>query len=260
MNMDPITRQDLSLKTPWMNAAGVLGFRPPRQWSWPEAPGAFVTNPISLGRRTPAEERSLLSYPGGVLLHTGLPNPGLRTILKQHGQRWARLDLPLWVHLLADEPAEVSRMVEMLEGREEIAAIELGISPKASGEEALALVRATGIELPVVVCVPLDRAREDWLSRLPDAGASAICLSAPRGTYPGSHGKLISGRLYGPGLFPLALPAVQHLHKVGLPTIAGCGVYTLENGQCLLDAGAWAVQLDLVLWGNESASAFPKGR
>jgi dihydroorotate dehydrogenase (NAD+) catalytic subunit len=249
--MESITRQDLSLKSPWLNTAGMLGFRPPRQWPWPEEPGAFVTNPISLRRRTPAEERSLQAYPGGTLLHTGLPNPGLRAVIKQHGQRWSRLDVPLWVHLLADAPGDISRMVEMLEGREEIAAIELGISPTASGREVITLLKACGVELPVIVCVPLDRAKEDWLSNLQTAGANAICLSAPRGTLPGRNGKLVSGRLYGPGLFPQVLSAVQSLQNTGLPLIAGCGVYTLQSGQDLLQAGAWAVQLDLVLWGNE---------
>jgi dihydroorotate dehydrogenase (NAD+) catalytic subunit len=249
--MESITRQDLYTKTPWLNAAGTLGFRPPRTWSWPAAPGAFVTNPISLGRRTPAEERNLLEYPGGVLLHTGLPNPGLRAVLKAHSQRWERLDLPLWVHLLASSPAEISQMVSVLEEREYVAAVELGISPKAAGQEALSLVQAAGGELPLVVSVPLDRANEDWLRDLPAAGASAICLNAPYGTLPSAAGKLVSGRMYGPGLFPQVLYAVQRLQKLGLPLIAGCGVYTPDSGQALLDAGAWAVQLDLVLWRNE---------
>jgi dihydroorotate dehydrogenase (NAD+) catalytic subunit len=249
--METITRQDLFVKTPWLNAAGTLGFRPPRAWPWPAPPGAFVTNPISLARRTPAEERTLLEYPGGVLLHTGLPNPGLRAVIKAHGQRWARLDLPVWVHLLAGSPVDASQMVEMLEGRQDIAAVELGISPRSSADEALSLVRAAGIELPVIACVPLDRAREDWLSDLPAAGASAICLSAPYGAMPARSGKTVSGRLYGPALFPQVLLGVQRLHSLNLPIIAGCGVVSLQTGQALLDAGAWAVQLDLVLWGNE---------
>jgi len=37
----------------------------------------------------------------------------------------------------------------------------------------------------------------------------------------------------------------------GLPVIAGGGVYTPEQAQALLDAGALAVQLDSVLWRGE---------
>jgi dihydroorotate dehydrogenase (NAD+) catalytic subunit len=255
--MDAITRQDLFIKTPWLNAAGTLGFRPPRVWPWPEEPGAFVTNPISIYRRTPAEERGLLPYSGGILLHTGLPNPGIRAVIKGHGQRWSRLDLPLWVHLLADSPVEISQMVELLEKREDIAAVEVGIPPKASGQEALVLMHAAGIELPVIACVPLDRAGESWVLDLPSAGASAVCIMPQRGAMPDSSGKLISGRLYGPGLFPQMLSVLQRLNSITVPVIAGCGVYSRQDGQHLLDAGAWAVQLDLVLWGNQITASHP---
>ena len=77
-------KQDLAFRTPLMNAAGALGFIPNRR-----APfdlgclGAFVTNPISLSPRQPAENRVILPFAGGFLLHTGLPNPGLRAALTE---------------------------------------------------------------------------------------------------------------------------------------------------------------------------------
>ncbi len=246
--MDTITRQDLTLNSPWMNAAGSLGFRSPRGWSWPVELGAFVTNPISLRRRSPAEERALLRYPGGCLLHTGLPNPGLRSILNENRQRWARSQAPVWVHLLAQTPDEVSRMVEMLEGQDGVTAVELSIPPGSTPQDALGLVAATGVELPVVVNVPATEAGAEWLMELPYTGASAISLSGPRGSLPGQDGRVVTGRLYGPALFPLALAGVRAAHKIGLPVIAGCGVYRLEDGEALLAAGAWAVQVDTVLW------------
>ncbi|MEN4041235.1 MAG: hypothetical protein ROW52_05955 [Anaerolineaceae bacterium] len=159
------------------------------------------------------------------------------------------------MHLIGDTPAEISQMVQRLEGRTDISAIELGIPPKASAAVALSLVQAAGIELPVVAGVPLDRASEDWLPDLPAAGASAICIGAPRGALPTSRGSLASGRLYGPGLFPQALHAVQRLQRLPAPLIAGCGVYRLSDGQALLDAGAWAVQLDLALWAIEATQS-----
>jgi len=246
--MSAVSRQDLTLSSPWMNAAGALGFRPPRSWAWPLEAGAFVTNPVSLRRRTPAEERGLLRYPGGCLLHTGLPNPGLRSVLNEHGQRWARSQAPVWVHLIAQEPDEVGRMVEMLEGQEGVAALELGIPPGSSPQNTLALVAATGMELPVVVNVPVTEAGAEWLMELPYTGASAISLSGPRGALPRPDGGLTTGRLYGPALFPLALAGVRAAQKTGLPIIAGCGVYRVADGDALLAAGAWAVQLDTVLW------------
>ncbi len=246
--MEAITRQDLTLNSPWLNAAGSLGFRSGRGWNWPEEQGAFVTNPLSLRRRTPAEERALLRYPGGCLLHTGLPNLGLRAVLNEQKQRWARSQIPVWVHLLAQTPDEVSRMVEMLEGQEGVAAVELGIPPGSTPQDALGLLAASGVELPVVVNIPATEAGAEWLMELPYTGASAISLSGPRGSLLGPHGRVVTGRLYGPALFPLALAGVRAAQKTGLPIIAGCGVYRLADGEALLAAGAWAVQLDTVLW------------
>jgi len=93
---------DLELCSTWLNAASTLGFAPPAEgWNWPEMQGGFVTNPVSLNPRTPAEARAVLPYPGGCLLHTGLPNPGLKAVLRKFAERWARGSLPVWVHLLA---------------------------------------------------------------------------------------------------------------------------------------------------------------
>ena len=76
-------KQDLTFRTPLMNAAGMLGFIPnpraPLDLGWL---GAFVTNPVSLSPRQPAENRVMLPFAGGFLLHTGLPNPGLRVVIE----------------------------------------------------------------------------------------------------------------------------------------------------------------------------------
>ena len=66
--------------------------------------GAFITNPISLRPRLPTAQPALIEFPGGFLLHTGLPNPGLSAVLKKHGARWNRADLPIIVNLMADRP------------------------------------------------------------------------------------------------------------------------------------------------------------
>jgi dihydroorotate dehydrogenase (NAD+) catalytic subunit len=81
-----------------------------------------------------------------------------------------------------------------------------------------------------------------------DTGAAAISLGAPRGTLPGAAGKLIKGRLFGPAVFPLALEMIQRLLRLGSPVIGGGGVYTPQQAEAMLRAGAAAVQLDAVLW------------
>ncbi len=139
-------------------------------------------------------------------------------------------------------------MVKRLEGREGVMAVELGLPPDAHDDTALAFVEAAYGELPVVVHLPLTAAGEPWLNELPGLGVSALSLGAPRGSLPGASGGLLSGRLYGASLFPLMMAAVQSARRLGLPVIAGAGIYRRQDAQSLLDAGAWAIQLDTVLW------------
>jgi dihydroorotate dehydrogenase (NAD+) catalytic subunit len=245
-------RQDLALGSPWMNAAGTLGYLPPARWPVSgldaKTMGAFLTNPVSLGPRTPAAGRALLPYPGGALLHSGLPNLGLSRVLRRFAARWAQTRLPVWVHLIGSVPDEIHQMVRRLEGVEGVQAVEIGIPPGATGDQALAFVEAAYGELPVAVHLPLTRVSESWVKELPGLGASAVCLGPPRGALPDGSGRLVAGRLYGPGLFPLVLAAVQAARGLGIPVIAGAGVYQQRDAQALFDAGARAVQLDTVLW------------
>jgi dihydroorotate dehydrogenase len=210
--------------------------------------GAFVTNPISLNQRTPAADRGLLAYPGGVLLHSGLANPGLKRVIRKYSERWAQSSLPIWAHLIGQSPDEIHQIVRQLEGMEGVAALEIGIPPDARGAQALAFVEAAFGELPVVAHLPLSAADEPWLEKLQTAGASAVSLGGPRGALPNDTGRPIHGRLYGPALFPLMMAAVQHARRLGIPIIAGAGIYRGQEAQALRDAGAWAVQLDTVLW------------
>jgi dihydroorotate dehydrogenase (NAD+) catalytic subunit len=241
-------RQDLDLRSPWMNAAGTLGYAPPARWPLPEEMGAFVTNPISLAPRSPAADRGLRAFPGGALLHSGLPNPGLSRALRKYGERWKQSATPVWVHLIASHPDEIRQMVQRLEGYEGVTALELSLPPDAGEEEALAFVEAGYGELPLVVHLPLTAAGARWLNQLPEMGASGLALGAPRGAVPSDDNRLLNGRLFGPAFFPLALAAVHKLRRLGIPIIAGAGVYRRSDAQALLDAGAHAVQLDTVLW------------
>jgi dihydroorotate dehydrogenase (NAD+) catalytic subunit len=240
---------DLELSSPWLNAAGTLGFALPAEpWNWPEMQGGFVTNPVSLGARSPAEARAALPYPGGCLLHTGLPNPGLNEILRSTAARWAQVSLPVWVHLLADRPDEVRRMALALEEVEGVAAVELGLPPGAGRDLCLPLLEAAVGELAVVAALPLDAAGEPWLKELPRLGVRGLCLTAPRGMLPGPDGKLVSGRLVGAGLWPLALAALRSVAPLGLPVVLGSGVFSVAAGRAALAAGAAAVQVDTALW------------
>ena len=151
------------------------------------------------------------------------------------------------VHILAASPEEAARMVAHLEGLDNIAGIELGLEPRVTIEQALPRIHAALGELPVIACLPAERAG-DLAQALANSGVSAFSLAAPRGILPGADGKLVSGRLYGPALLPRALAAVQDAAQTGLPIFGSGGVYSQADAAAMQSAGAAAVQLDAVLW------------
>lgn len=247
-----LTKFDLTFAPPLMNAAGSLGFLPN-----PDSPvelsslGAFITNPISLRPRSPARISQLLDFPGGFLMHSGYPNPGLRSVLWHYSASWARMPIPIIVHILGEDSDRVSEMVTRLEGTAGVMGIEIGLPPKAGPDTALALARAAARELPVIMRLPLDRAAAlayALTSLLGKPFLAALSLGPPRGVLPGLDKGHIQGRMYGPAVFPLALAAVHAVAETGWPIIGGGGVYTTLQVKAMLAAGAMAVQLDAVLW------------
>jgi dihydroorotate dehydrogenase len=102
-------------------------------------------------------------------------------------------------------------------------------------------------ELPLIVSLPMEDAVR-LAPRVIEAGAAAVSLCAPRGSLVTDNRSLITGRLYGPSLFPQALETVHRLAGAGVPVIGAGGVYTREQAEVMKEAGAMAVQLDAVLW------------
>jgi dihydroorotate dehydrogenase (NAD+) catalytic subunit len=271
-------KRDLYFSKPLMNAAGSLGFAPDSRVEVPwETLGAFVTNPLSRRPRQPAAQPEVIEYPGGFLLHTGLPNPGFRAGIKRYASRWDKSELPVIVHLMADRPEETQHMVRSLETQENVMAAELGFAPLLADDILLLTLEMCLGELPLIFSLPV----EQVLSlgpRLIQGGAQAISISAPRGALPPppltpapsprfvsaaaplsakATGELITGRLYGPSLFPRALETVYSAAKIGLPVIGAGGVWSKENAEAMLSAGALAVQVDAALWGFNFISSAP---
>ena len=127
-------------------------------------------------------------------------------------------------------------------------AVELGFAPLLANDIILLTLDMCLGELPLIFSLPI----EQVLSlgpRLIQDGAQAIGVSMPRGALPTSDSALITGRLYGPSLFPRTLETVFSATKLGLPIIGAGGVSTKENADAMLAAGALAVQVDAALWG-----------
>lgn len=135
--------------SPYMNASGFFGYTTPSANMLTGRLGAFITAPISLLKRTPARNRCLVEFPGGFLLHTGLPNDGFSRILKQHQQKWSRLKYPVWPHLLPQSASDCRQMVRALEDVENIGALEISLPDAAAPGQIEEWLEASVGELPL---------------------------------------------------------------------------------------------------------------
>ncbi|MCS7071586.1 MAG: hypothetical protein NZM00_08780 [Anaerolinea sp.] len=251
----PITRGDkhnLALDVPVMNAAGILGFGDEYAGLIDLSKlGAFVTNPVSLAPRAPASGTRVVTLDHGLLVHTGLPNPGLNKICLTQRNTWERLGIPVIVHIIAGTPEDVRRCLARLEEEDIVAGVEIGLPDDASAGEAAALVRvaADRAEKPLIARLPFGAGIE-YAQAVSDAGAGGLVVSAPpRGTARDGAGRLVGGRLYSPTIHPIILRQVGQMTRViDVPVVAAGGIRTPQDARDYLQAGAAAVQIDLVAW------------
>jgi dihydroorotate dehydrogenase len=254
-------KRDLYFSKPLINVAGTLGFAPDsRNGISLDSFGAFVTNPISLRSRLPTAHPNVIEFPGGFLLHTGLPNPGFSNVLKKYSAKWNRSDLPIIVNLMADRPEETQQMVRQLENIENVMAVQLGFAPLLADDIILLNLEMCLGELPLIFALP----HEQILSlgpRLVQEGASAVSISSPRGALPDltpnpspeRRGEFVTGRMYGQSLFPRSLDIVRSAGMIGLPIIGAGGVWSDADVESMLEAEAMAVETDAQLWAPKGA-------
>ena len=242
-----MSKADLIFARPIMNAAGMLGFTPD-----PRAPvpwsdfGAFITNPVSLRPRRVTGHPALMPYPGGLLLHTGLPDPGFRAVVERYARRWADSPMPVIVHLISDRPEEAKEMARRLEGLDNILALELSFAPLLADDIIMFALDMCRGELPLIACLPPEQALRLG-SRAMQAGAAAVSLAPPRGALM-QDGRPVAGRLFVPSVFPGVLEVVRSASKSGVTCIGAGGVTSKEDVDAMLGAGAIGVQIDTALW------------
>ena len=135
---------------------------------------------------------------------------------------------------------------------------ELGFAPLLANDIILLTLEMCLGELPLIFSLPVEQVLTLG-PRLIQEGAQAISIAAPRGALPQrpTLSPLITGRLYGPSLFPQTLETVFSAAKLSLPIIGAGGVWTKENAEAMIAAGALAVQVDTALWNPDSIFSAP---
>jgi dihydroorotate dehydrogenase (NAD+) catalytic subunit len=262
IELAPNHKTGLALASPVMPAAGCFGLAAEyARLVEVEALGAVVVGPLTAGPRRGDQPPRLLPIPGGVLVHTGLANPGVAAAVRRHARAWACSPVPVIVHVAGTSADETETCCRRLSGVEAVAGVELGLPDAATAGEVAAIVRAARAAAvqPLIVRLPLALGVVEGLCELAaEAGADALTIAAPpRGSvWYERGGRFISGRLYGPFVLPLALRALRRVAElVALPLIGCGGVHSVEDALAFLRAGAVAVQVDAALWRDPACLA-----
>jgi dihydroorotate dehydrogenase (NAD+) catalytic subunit len=248
-------KNSLEISTPVMPAAGTFGFGDVyRDLMNVDKLGAIVTNPVTYEPWSPATGTRVVPLDAGILVHTGLPNPGLSKVLGKYRALWAAIGVPVILHLVATTADQVRKAASRIDAESAVSAIELGLDDDIGWKTAEELTRAAveRTEKPVLVRLPLQDAYE-IAQAVTDAGAGALVISAPpRGTARDPNtGRLVAGRVYGPLVKPMVLRVVgQLMRRINIPIIGAGGIHSPQDARDYLDAGARAVQVDTVTWVN----------
>jgi dihydroorotate dehydrogenase (NAD+) catalytic subunit len=231
---------------------------------------AFVSKTITLEPRDGNAPPRLYEAPAGLINSIGLPNKGLRGYLEDDLPELAQLPVPLITNVMGASAGELCTLVEALDARDEVDAVELNVScPNvATGLD----IGADPVELHAVLRQVRPRTAKPLIVKLTpntadvaavahaaqDAGADAVSLintlrayaphpdrtHAPGAAWLGNA----TGGLSGPAVRAVALAQVREVAaRVSIPVVGMGGVQSGLHAAQMLEAGA-----TLVAVGTES--------
>jgi dihydroorotate dehydrogenase (NAD+) catalytic subunit len=234
---------------------------------------AFVSKTITLEARAGNPPPRLWEAPAGLVNSIGLPNRGLRGYLEQDLPLLAELPVPLVTNVMGSTAAELCELVEAVDERDEVAAIELNVScpnvktgldlgaDPATLAGVLAEVRPRSAKPLVVKLTPNTADVAAVAQAAQEAGADAVSLintlrafaPASAGNEPAGTARAAwlgggTGGLSGPAVRAVALAQVREVTaRVTIPVVGMGGIQTSEHAAQFLSAGA-----TLVAVGTES--------
>jgi len=231
---------------------------------------AFVSKTITLEPRAGNPPPRLYETPAGLINSIGLPNKGLRGYLEHDLPELARLPVPLITNVMGSTAAEIAALVEAVDARAEVDAIELNVScPNVKTgldigadprELELVVRRVRPLSAkPLIVKLTPNASDVAAAAQAAEAGgADAVSLintlrayapdprtgSGPPRPWLGGA----TGGLSGPAIRAVALAQVRAVaQRVAIPIVGMGGVQSGRHAADLLDAGA-----TLVAVGTES--------
>jgi dihydroorotate dehydrogenase (NAD+) catalytic subunit len=227
---------------------------------------ALVTKTVTPRPREGNRPVRIAEADGAMLNSIGLANPGIDAFLADQLPRLAGLGIPLWVSVGGFAAGEYAELCTLLEGRDEVAAIELNVScpnVREPAESAAEIVAAARTATAKPLWAKLSPA-------VPDVGAVAAAAAAA-----GADGLTLVntirglaldeqtlapvlstalGGMSGPALRPVALAAVYAAYRAtGLPIVGVGGVETGRHALELLAAGAAGVALGTILFSDPAS-------
>jgi len=231
---------------------------------------AFVSKTITLAPRDGNGPPRLWETAGGMINSIGLPNKGLAGYLESDLPALAQLPVPLITNVMGNTAAELVELVEAVDARDEIAAIELNVS--CPNVKTGLDIGADPVSLAAVLREVRPRTHKPLIVKLTpntadvglvavaaqDAGADAVSLintlramalapgdrSGPPRPWLGGG----TGGLSGPAVRHVALAQVAAVaRRVEIPIVGMGGVQNGRHAADLRDVGA-----TLVAVGTES--------
>ena len=228
---------------------------------------AFVSKTITLEPRVGNPPPRLYETPAGLINSIGLPNKGLRGYLDTDLPELARLPVPLITNVMGSTAEELCALVEVLDDRDEVDALELNVScPNVrTGLD----IGADPAELATVLREVRPRTGKPLIVKLTpntadvgasaqaseDAGADAVSLINTLRAYAPHPDRAgvpwlgnATGGLSGPAIRAVALAQVREVAaRVAIPVVGMGGVQSGVHAARMLEVGA-----TLVAVGTES--------
>jgi dihydroorotate dehydrogenase (NAD+) catalytic subunit len=226
----------------------------------------FVTKTITPQPREGNAPPRIAETEHGMLNAIGLANPGRERFLSDVLPELAGLGVPVWVSVGGFSAEDYAETCGALEGRSEVAALELNLScPNVdeAADSAAEIVHACRRATALPLYAKLSAAHPDVTEvarAVAAAGADGLSLiNTLRGLalHPRSHEPVLArgqGGLSGPSLKPISLAAVHACYSATrLPIVGMGGVTTGMDALDLVACGARDVALGTVLFSDPDA-------